>query len=54
MVTRDQAIAHTPPFVGFLVAELVIGSAIIVGWNLWDRREQILDHLVRLVTVDST
>jgi hypothetical protein len=46
MITRDQALAHSSPYVGFLVAELVVGTAIIVGWNVWERRDQIL-RLVR-------
>lgn len=39
MLTHNPS--HIPPYVGFLLAELVVGTAIIVGWNLWDRRTQI-------------
>lgn len=47
MVTRDQALAHSSPYIGFLVAEAVVGAAIIIGWNLWDRRTEIRRWVAR-------
>jgi len=47
MITRDQALTHSSPYVGFLVAELLVGAVIVVGWNIWERRTQVLDELVR-------
>lgn len=49
MITRDRALAASSPYLWVLVGEVIAGVAIVLGWNVWAYREQLLDRAVRLL-----
>lgn len=51
MITREQALHASSPYLWVLAGEAVAGLAIVVGWNVWAYREQLLNHAARLVKI---
>jgi hypothetical protein len=49
VVTREQALAASSPYLWVLAGQAVFLGAVVIGWNVWERREQLAGGAVRLL-----
>lgn len=49
MITREQALAASSPYLWVLAGEAVFGVAIVVSWNVWAYRDQIAERAAQLL-----
>jgi hypothetical protein len=49
MVTRQQALAASSPYLWVLAGQAVFLGVVFVGWNVYVNRDAILDRAAQLV-----